>query len=87
MKLYSLDLSPYASRVRVSIYAKKLPIEIVAPPAAGIKSAEYLALNPMGKIPTAYRSLNPRPSSNTWKTPFPIRRCVRTDRRRRPGFA
>jgi glutathione S-transferase len=44
-------LSPYASRVRVSIYAKKLPIEIVAPPAAGIKSAEYLALNPMGKIP------------------------------------
>ena len=51
MKLYSLDLSPYAARVRISIYAKKLPIEIVAPPAAGIKSAEYLALNPMGKIP------------------------------------
>jgi glutathione S-transferase len=51
MKLYSLDLSPYAARVRISIYAKKLPIEIVAPPAAGIKSVDYLALNPMGKIP------------------------------------
>jgi len=51
MKLYSLDLSPYAARVRISLYAKKLPVEIVAPPAGGIKSAEYLALNPIGKIP------------------------------------
>jgi glutathione S-transferase len=51
MKLYSLDLSPYAARVRISLYAKKLPVEIVAPPASGIKSAEYLALNPIGKIP------------------------------------
>jgi glutathione S-transferase len=51
MKLYSFDLSPYAARARISIYAKKLPIEIVAPPAGGIKSAEYLALNPMGRVP------------------------------------
>lgn len=51
MKLYSVDLSPYAARARISIYAKKLPIEIVAPPATGIKSPEYLALNPMGRIP------------------------------------
>lgn len=51
MKLYSVDLSPYAARARISIYAKKLPVEIVAPPAGGIKSPEYLALNPMGKIP------------------------------------
>lgn len=51
MKLYSVDLSPYAARARISIYAKKLPVEIVAPPAGGIKSAEYRALNPMGRIP------------------------------------
>lgn len=51
MKLYSIDASPYAARVRVSIYAKKLPIEIVAPPTGGMKSAEYLALNPLGKAP------------------------------------
>ncbi len=51
MKLYSLDLSPYAARVRISIYAKKLPIEIVSPPASGLRSPDYLALNPMGKVP------------------------------------
>ena len=51
MKLYSVDLSPYAARVRIAIYAKKLPIEILPPPAGGPKSAEYLALNPMGRIP------------------------------------
>ncbi len=51
MKLYSFDLSPYAARVRISIYAKKLPIEIVGPPTGGIKSPEYLAMNPIGKAP------------------------------------
>jgi glutathione S-transferase len=51
MKLYSTGLSTYAARVRAAIYAKGLDIEIVPPPAAGIKSPEYLAMNPMGKIP------------------------------------
>ena len=51
MKLYSADLSPYAARARISIYAKKLPVEIVSPPASGIKSDEYLRLNPMGRLP------------------------------------
>jgi glutathione S-transferase len=51
MKLYSVGLSPFAARVRASIYVKGLDIEIVAPPEAGTKSPEYLALNPMGKIP------------------------------------
>ncbi len=51
MKLYSVDLSPYAARARIAIYAKKLPIEILAPPLSGIKSEEYLALNPMGRVP------------------------------------
>ena len=51
MKLYSVDLSPFAARVRASIYVKGLDIEIVAPPEAGTKSPEYLALNPLGKVP------------------------------------
>ena len=52
MKLYSAPLSPFAARVRLSIYRKGLPIEIVPPPEGGIKSDAYLALNPMGQIPT-----------------------------------
>ena len=51
MKLYSLDLSPFASRVRVAIYAKNLPIEIVSPPEGGTKSEAYLEVNPMGRVP------------------------------------
>jgi glutathione S-transferase len=50
MKLYSVDLSPYASRVRIAIYAKNLPIEIVAPPG-GLGSAEFNELSPLGKVP------------------------------------
>ena len=52
MKLYSASLSPFAARVRLSIYRKGLPIEIVPPPEGGIKGDAYLALNPMGQIPT-----------------------------------
>jgi glutathione S-transferase len=51
MKLYSANLSPFAARVRIAIYAKNLPVEIVSPPEGGLKSDAYLALNPMGKIP------------------------------------
>lgn len=51
MKLYSADLSPYASRVRLAIYAKGLDIEIVPPAGGGMKSPEYLAVNPIGKVP------------------------------------
>jgi glutathione S-transferase len=51
MKLYSADLSPFAVRVRAAIYAKNLPVEIVSPPESGTKSPEYLAINPMGKVP------------------------------------
>jgi len=54
MKLFSSVPSPFAGRVRLAIYAKSLPVE-VAPadmwlPGGG-KSAAYLAINPMGKIP------------------------------------
>ncbi|MBV9589135.1 MAG: glutathione S-transferase family protein [Hyphomicrobiales bacterium] len=51
MKLYSLPLSPYAARVRGSIYAKGLAVEIVAPPADWRTSPEYRAINPLVRIP------------------------------------
>lgn len=51
MKLYSADLSPFAARARLAIYAKGCPVEVVAPPEGGLKSPEYLAINPIGKVP------------------------------------
>jgi glutathione S-transferase len=50
MKLYSLPLSPYAARVRGAIYAKKLAVEIVPPPADR-SAPEFRTLNPAGRIP------------------------------------
>ena len=53
MKLYQSDLSPFASRVRIAMYAKGLEgksIEILSPPG-GQGSAEFKAINPTGKIP------------------------------------
>ena len=50
MKLYSANLSPFAARPRIAIYAKGLDVQIMHPPG-GAKSAEYLALNPIGKVP------------------------------------
>jgi glutathione S-transferase len=50
MKLYNSMLSPYTSRVRIALYAKKLPCELAAAPG-GTGSAEYKRLNPIGKVP------------------------------------
>ncbi|ARN74598.1 glutathione S-transferase family protein [Oceanicoccus sagamiensis] len=49
MKLYSVPHSPFASKVRIQIYAKNLPVEIVAP--EGFRTPEYEKINPLGKIP------------------------------------
>ncbi|MBP6819080.1 MAG: glutathione S-transferase family protein [Ferrovibrio sp.] len=51
MQLMSVKGSPYAARVRLQIYRKNLPVEIIFPPQSGLKSAEFLNLNPIGKIP------------------------------------
>lgn len=51
MKLYSGNLSPFATRARMAIHAKGLDIEITSPPGGSAQSAEFLAINPMGKIP------------------------------------
>lgn len=55
MKLLDSALSPFAARVRLAIHAKSLPVEIA--PAGmwlpnGQKSPDYLAINPIGKVPT-----------------------------------
>lgn len=50
MKLYGTAASPFVARVRVQIYKKKLPVDIVPPPG-GIASEEYLQITPVGKIP------------------------------------
>jgi glutathione S-transferase len=51
VKLYSIDLSPFAARVRAAIYFKRLPVELVSPPPDGLKSPEFLAINPLGRLP------------------------------------
>jgi len=55
MKLLSSDMSPFAARARLAVYAGALPVEI-APAnmwaSDGGKTAEYLAVNPLGKVPT-----------------------------------
>jgi glutathione S-transferase len=50
MKLYDSQLSPFAARVRIAIYAKNLPVELVAPPG-GTGTPEYKRINPTGKVP------------------------------------
>ena len=54
MKLYSLPLSPFAARARLSIYRKGLEdrIEIVRPPEGGTKGDAFLAITPIGQVPT-----------------------------------
>jgi len=50
VKLYNLDHSPYATRVRMQIHKKALDIAIEPPPDA-LGTPEFLAQFPMGKIP------------------------------------
>jgi glutathione S-transferase len=50
MRLYDLDHSPFAARVRMAIYAKGLDVALVPPPG-GARSAAYRAINPAGLVP------------------------------------
>ena len=50
MKLYTTDGSPFGARVKIQIYKKNLPVEILAPPG-GMGSAELKSLSPSAKIP------------------------------------
>lgn len=51
LKLYQADLSPFATRVRILARAKGLKLECVPPPGGSLKSEDYLAINPLGRIP------------------------------------
>jgi glutathione S-transferase len=50
--LYGSKLSPWGARCWMQVKAKNLPVERRPAIGGGYKSAEYLALNPIGKIPT-----------------------------------
>jgi glutathione S-transferase len=50
MKLYNLDHSPYATRVRMQIHTKNLEVGIEPPPVA-LRTPEFVARFPLGKIP------------------------------------
>ncbi len=51
MKIYGAILSPFACRVLMALRHKGIDHEVEMP-AAGLKTPEYLKLNPIGKIPT-----------------------------------
>lgn len=51
MKLYSRPTSPYAVRVLASLALKGLSVELLAEPAGGLQSPEFVALNPLAKVP------------------------------------
>lgn len=50
MKLYSIDASPFAARIRMQIAMKDLDCEILPPPHA-LRTPEFHARFPLGKIP------------------------------------
>ena len=50
LKLYSTPASPFAARVRIQVYKKDLPVEIVVPPGE-FGSNALRDINPLAKIP------------------------------------
>lgn len=50
MRLYDLDHSPFAARVRMALYAKGLTAALTPPPG-GARSAAYRAINPLALVP------------------------------------
>lgn len=50
MRLFDLDHSPFAARVRIAIRVKGLAIDCVPPPG-GARSPEFSALTPLGLVP------------------------------------
>ena len=50
LTFYQSDLSPYATRVRILAEAKGIKLDPTAPLGGGLKSAEYLQINPLGKL-------------------------------------
>lgn len=51
MRLYTSRNSPFSARIEIALRAKAISIEAAPLPAGGLRSAEFLALNPIAKIP------------------------------------
>lgn len=51
MKLYGGNLSNFVTKSKIAMYEKGLLVELTPPPGGGSKSAQYLAINPLGKVP------------------------------------
>lgn len=51
MKLYALTLSPFAARARLALRLKGIHYDLEPPPGGSTRSPEYLAINPIGKLP------------------------------------
>jgi glutathione S-transferase len=51
MDLISLPVSPFAARVRIAIYAKGLPIDLIPPPADWRGNRGFRDLSPTGRVP------------------------------------
>jgi glutathione S-transferase len=51
MKLYNLNLSNFATKCRIVVFEKGNNIELADIPGGSPKSADYLKINPLGKIP------------------------------------
>jgi glutathione S-transferase len=51
MKLYNMNLSNFATKCRIAIYDKGINVEMAPIPGGDAHSAEYLKINPFGKVP------------------------------------
>lgn len=51
MKLYGSEQSPFTARIWIACEAKGIALDQLALPEAGLQSAEFLAINPIGKLP------------------------------------
>ncbi|GMU69541.1 MAG: hypothetical protein AMXMBFR37_18730 [Steroidobacteraceae bacterium] len=51
MQLFGYLASPYVARTVLVTRWKGSPVELTPPPGGSIKSGEYLAINPLGKMP------------------------------------
>jgi glutathione S-transferase len=51
MKLYNLNLSNFATKCRIVVFEKGANIELAEIPGGNPKSADYLKINPLGKVP------------------------------------
>lgn len=64
MKMYNSQLSPFAARCRIAIYAKDLDVDLIELPDPA-HAAEFASMAPMGKIPLLVDGAAVVPESDT----------------------